>query len=98
MKEDLVQALENYLAEQGFGTNWDGAYQDAISTIREFFDSHGFRTFKVSESDSKSRDTELIATNGCIVVRIPWTEDYNDRPIVDLHQIEVEWRAPSRCA
>lgn len=93
MKEDLLRELEDYLERRGFGKNWDGAYQDSIPTVREFFEGHGFRTRVVREWDSESGESELVATKDCLVVRIPWTEDYNDRSLIDFREMEIESRA-----
>jgi hypothetical protein len=89
MKDELVRKLEGFLEDQDFGKNWDGAYQDAVPTLRRYFDSEGFRTHITHERDSESRDTELIATKESIVIRIPWAEDSNGRSLVDLQQLEV---------
>ena len=46
--------------------------------------------FLMSEWDSPSRYTELVATKHSLVVRVPWAEDYYGRSIVDLNSLEVE--------
>ncbi len=89
MKAEWITRLEHFLAGNDFGKNWDGAYQDAVPTIRKFFHSEGFRTHIMSEWDSPSRYTELVATKQRLVVRIPWAEDYYGRSIVDLSGLEV---------
>jgi hypothetical protein len=90
MKAEWITRLEHFLAGNDFGKNWDGAYQDAVPTIRQFFHSEGFRTHMTSEWDSPSRYTELVATKQRLVVRIPWAEDYYGRSIVDLRGLEVD--------
>ncbi len=62
MKEALIQELEEFLHREDFGTNWDGAYQDVIPAIRRYFDTLGFETRLLNESESPSRDTELVAS------------------------------------
>ncbi len=57
MKAEWITRLEHFLAGNDFGKNWDGAYQDAVPTIRKFFHSEGFRTHIMSEWDSPSRYT-----------------------------------------
>jgi hypothetical protein len=47
----------------------------------------------MSEWDSPSRHTELVATNQSLIVRIPWGEDANGLSLVDLNGIEVHWQA-----
>ena len=89
MKAEWIVKIETFLEGNDFGKNWDGAYQDAVPTIRQFLHSEGFRTHIMSEWDSPSRSTELVATKSSIVVRIPWGEDYQGRSIVDLNGIEV---------
>lgn len=90
MKNELIRRLESFLENQDFGKNWDGAYQDALPTIRRYFDSEGFRTRILHERESESRDTELIATKESLVIRIPWGEDTNGRSLVDLQKLDVE--------
>ena len=90
MREEWIRKLESYLEGQDFGKNWDGAYQDAVPTLRNFFDKQGFRTRIMPEWISKSRDTELVAEKEKLVVRIPWAQDYNGRSVVDLTAIQVE--------
>ncbi len=90
MKEEWIRKLESYLEGQDFGKNWDGAYQDAVPTLRNFFDKQGFRTRIMPEWISKSRDTELVAEKEKLVVRIPWAQDYNGRSVVDLTALQVE--------
>src|SRR5690349_8050688 len=84
MKQEWIQKLETFLEGQDFGKNWDGAYQDAVPTLRTFFDKQGFRTHIMPEWLSDSRDTELVAEKEKLVVRIPWAEDYNGKSVVDL--------------
>jgi hypothetical protein len=90
MKETLIRELESFLQQEDFGKNWDGAYQDVIPTIRKYFTTQGFETHVLSEWDSPSRDTELIARNEHVVVRIPWALDRNGLSLVHLHTIEVQ--------
>jgi hypothetical protein len=90
MKADWIRRLEQFLEGNDFGKNWDGAYQDAVPTIRRFFDQEGFRTRIMNEWDTPSRHTELVATNSSVVVRIPWAEDYNGLSVVDLNGLEVQ--------
>jgi hypothetical protein len=89
MKAEWIDKIEQFLEGNDFGKNWDGAYQDAVPTIRRFLHQEGFLTHIMSEWDSPSRYTELVATKQSIVVRIPWAEDYYGRSIVDLSGIEV---------
>ena len=86
----LARKLETFLEGQDFGKNWDGAYQDAVPTIRTYFDKQGFRTHIMPEWLSESRDTELVAEKEKLVVRIPWAEDYNGKSLVDLNALEVQ--------
>lgn len=90
MKADLIRRLEQFLEGNDFGKNWDGAYQDAVPMLRQFFHKEGFRTHIMSEWDTPSRHTELVATKQSLVVRIPWAEDYNGRSVVDLNGLEVQ--------
>jgi len=89
VKDKLIQELEEFLHREDFGRNWDGAYQDVIPTIRRFFDTHGFVTRLLSESESPSRDTELVASREQTTVHIPWAEDRNGRSVVDLSSIQI---------
>jgi hypothetical protein len=89
MREEWIHKLEMFLEKHDFGKNWDGAYQDAVPTLRTFFDKEGFRTHIDPEWLSASRDTELVAENEALVVRIPWEEDYNGRSVVDLTDLQV---------
>ena len=89
MKDNLIQALESYLHQQDFGKNWDGAYQDVIPTIRRYFVTNGFETHFLSEWDSPSRDTELVARKERLTIQIPWAVDYNGRSLVLLQAIQV---------
>jgi hypothetical protein len=89
MREEWIQKLETFLENQDVGKNWDGAYQDAVPTLRTFFDQEGFRTHISPEWLSDSRDTELVAEKEALVVRIPWEEDYNGRSVVELTELEV---------
>ena len=90
MKSEWITRIEQFLEGHDFGKNWDGAYQDAVPTIRRFFQAEGFQTQIMSEWDSPSRYTELVATKPSLTVRIPWAEDYNGRSIVDLNGLEVQ--------
>jgi len=90
MKTEWINKIERFLEGNDFGKNWDGAYQDAVPTIRHFFHKEGFHTQILSEWESRSRHTELIARKNTIVVRIPWGEDANGLSLVDLSGIEVE--------
>jgi hypothetical protein len=89
MKTEWIQRLENFLEGNDFGKNWDGAYQDAVPTLRKYFHQEGFRTHIASEWESESRETELVAIKETLVVRIPWAEDYHGRSIVHLKSLEV---------
>jgi hypothetical protein len=89
MKTEWIQRLERFLEGNDFGKNWDGAYQDAVPTLRKYFHQEGFRTHIASEWESESRETELVAIKETLVVRIPWAEDYHGRSIVDLTSLEV---------
>ena len=89
MKDELVRRLEAFLENQDFGKNWDGAYQDAVPTLRRFLDSEGYRTLIMHELESESRDTELVATKESLVIRIPWGEDSNGKSVVNLRHLEV---------
>lgn len=90
MKDELIRNLERFLEGQDFGKNWDGAYQDAVPTLRQYFQKEGFRTQIRPEWESESRDTELVAIKESVVVRIPWAEDYNGRSVVDLKSLQVQ--------
>ena len=90
MKDELIKRLEEFLEGNDFGKNWDGVYQDAVPTLRQFFHQEGFRTHIMSEWDSESRDTELVAIKESLVVRIPWAEDPNGRSLVDLTGLVVQ--------
>lgn len=90
MKDALIQELEAFLQGEDFGRNWDGAYQDVIPTIRRYFDTHGFETRLLSELESPSRDTELVASREHTTIHIPWAEDRNGRSVVDLNTIQVQ--------
>ena len=89
MKAEWITRIEQFLEGNDFGKNWDGAYQDAVPTIRQFLQEEGFNTHIMSEWDSPSRYTELVATKPSLTVRIPWAEDYYGRSIVDLNGLEV---------
>jgi hypothetical protein len=89
MKGEWINRLEEFLEGNDFGKNWDGAYQDAVPTLRRFFHTEGFSTHIISEWDSPSRNTELVATKASLIVRIPWGEDHSGRSLVDLTGIEV---------
>ena len=90
MKQEWIKKLESFLEDQDFGKNWDGAYQDAVPTIRTYFDAQGFRTHILPEWLSDSRDTELVAEKERLVVRIPWGEDYNGKSVVDLKSLQIQ--------
>jgi len=90
MKVEWIRRLEQFLEGNDFGKNWDGAYQDAVPILRQFFHREGFRTHIMSEWESPSRHAELVATNQALVVRIPWAEDYNGKSLVDLNSLEVQ--------
>ena len=90
MKDGLIRDLEMFLHQEDFGKNWDGAYQDVIPTIRNYFRSHGFEIRDISEWESTSREPELIASKTDITIRVPWAEDRNGRSVVDLHNIQVQ--------
>ncbi len=90
MKNEWIKRLEIFLEGNDFGKNWDGAYQDAVPTLRLFFQKEGFRTHITSEWDSESRDTELVAVRETLVVRIPWAEDLHGHSIVDLTGLVVQ--------
>src|SRR5262245_52154699 len=89
MKQEWIKRLETFLEGQDFGKNWDGAYQDAVPTIRTYFDKQGFRTHIMPEWLSDSRDTELVAEKERLIVRIPWAEDYNGKSVVDLSSLQI---------
>jgi hypothetical protein len=89
MRDTLIRELESFLHQQDFGKNWDGAYQDVIPTIRRYFAKHGFETHLLSEWDSPSRETELIARKEHVTIRVPWGEDTNGLSVVHLHTIQV---------
>jgi hypothetical protein len=89
VKDKLIKELEEFLHSEDFGRNWDGAYQDVIPTIRRYFDTLGFETRLLSESESPSRDTELVASRERTTVHVPWAEDRNGRSVVDLNSIQI---------
>ncbi len=89
MKDELICRLETFLEDQDFGKNWDGAYQDAVPTLRRYLDAEGYLTLIMHELESESRDTELVATKESMVIRIPWGEDSNGKSVVNLRRIEV---------
>ncbi len=93
MKAQWIDRIEQFLQGNDFGKNWDGAYQDAVPAIRRFFQKEGFHTHIMSEWESPSRHTELVATSRSLVVRIPWGEDANGLSLVDLNRIEVHSHA-----
>jgi hypothetical protein len=90
MRDDLIQDLESFLHKEDFGKNWDGAYQDVIPTIRRYFVKQGFETHFLSEWDSPSCDTELVARKEQVVVRVPWATDSNGLSVVHLQTIQVQ--------
>jgi hypothetical protein len=89
MKTEWIARIEKFLERHDFGKNWDGVYQDAVPTIRQFFHKEGFHTHIMNEWDTPSRYTELVATKHSLTVRVPWDKDYYGRSIVDLNGIEV---------
>lgn len=95
MRNELIQRLERFLEGQDFGKNWDGAYQDAVPALRQYFVKEGFRTQIRPEWESESRDTELVAVKESLVVRIPWAEDYNGKSLVHLDSLEVQFQQPA---
>ena len=90
MKSEWVTRLERFLEGNDFGKNWDGAYQDAVPTLRQYFQDEGFRTHIANEWDSESRETELVAIKETLIVRIPWAQDYQGRSIVDLTGLVIQ--------
>ena len=90
MKIEWIRRLEQFLEGNDFGKNWDGAYQDAVPTLRKYFHEEGFRTHITSEWDSESRETELVAIKESLIVRIPWAQDYHGRSIVDLTSLVIQ--------
>jgi hypothetical protein len=90
MKTEWISKIEKFLEGNDFGKNWDGAYQDAVPAIRRFFHREGFHTHIMSEWDSPSRHTELVAVKASTTVRIPWGEDANGLSLVDLNGMEVD--------
>ncbi len=90
MKLEWISRLENFLEHNDFGKNWDGAYQDALPILRQYFHREGFHTHITSEWESPSRNAELVATKQSLIVRIPWAEDYNGKSLVDLNALEVQ--------
>ena len=90
MKMEWISKIEEFLHGNDFGKNWDGAYQDAVPTIRRFFQIEGFHTHIMSEWDTASRHTELVAIRETVIVRIPWGEDANGLSLVDLNGIEID--------
>jgi len=87
--EEILNKLESFLETEDFGKNWDGVYQDVLPTIQRFFENEGFHTTLVSETESESRDAELVAIRDSLVFRVPWEEDYNGRSLVDLEGIRI---------
>jgi hypothetical protein len=86
MKTEWIQRLERFLEGNDFGKNWDGAYQDAVPTLRKYFHQEGFRTHIASEWESESRETELVAIKETLVVRIPGPRTItDDRSSTSLH-------------
>src|SRR5688500_17520211 len=90
MKDEWIYKLERFLEELDFGKNWDGAYQDAVPTLQQFFKKQGFRTTIMNEWDSESREPELVAMKETLVVRIPWAEDLHGRSVVNLQTLQVQ--------
>jgi hypothetical protein len=98
MKAEWINRLEQFLKVNDFGKNWDGAYQDAVPALRRFLHDEGFRTHIMSEWDSPSRLTELVAIKQSLVLRIPWGEDHNGLSLVDLNGIEINSPSSHRAA
>ena len=48
MKAEWITRIEQFLEGNDFGKNWDGAYQDAVPTIRQFLHEEGFHTHIMS--------------------------------------------------
>lgn len=90
MKEQLIKEIETYLHREDFGKNWDGAYQDALPTIRQFLAANGFETQLFGEWETLSRESELVARKDAVTLRLPWQEDYNGKSIVDLTQLAID--------
>jgi putative hydrolase of the HAD superfamily len=85
MKTEWISKIEKFLEGNDFGKNWDGAYQDAVPAIRRFFHREGFHTHIMSEWDSPSRHTELVAVKASTTVRIPWGRR-RERPLASRPQ------------
>ena len=81
-----------------FGKNWDGAYQDVVPTLTQFFQKQGFHTTMLSEWESESRESELVAMKEALVVRIPWAEDLQGRSVVNLQTLQVHKQIRSSSA
>jgi hypothetical protein len=92
MRDEMIRTLEAFLEGNDFGKNWDGAYQDAVPALRQYFHKEGFQTTILNEWDSESRETELIATRETLVVRILWAEDYHGKSLVDLQSLQIDTR------
>lgn len=90
MKEQLIKEIELHLQREDFGKNWDGAYQDALPTIRQYLTANGFETRLFDEWETQSRESELVAQKDAVTLRLPWQEDYNGKSIVDLTQLAVD--------
>lgn len=87
--DQIVNNLEAFLKSKDFEKNWDGLYQDVLPTIQDFLEKKGFKTLLLADSETDSREAELLATRGQLTVRIPWEEDYNGRSLVDITKIIV---------
>ncbi len=87
--DEIVARLEEFLRREDFGKNWDGVYQDVLPTIQRFFETEGFSTTFIGETETESRRAELVATRDSLTLHIPWEEDYNGRSLVDLDSVRV---------
>ena len=87
--DKIVVKLEEFLKGEDFGKNWDGVYQDVLPTIQRFFEAEGFVTTFISETETESRQPELVATHDSLTLHVPWEEDYNGRSLVDLDSVRI---------
>ena len=87
--DNIILQLEEFLKTEDCGKNWDGVYQDALQTIRRFFEEEGFSTKFLAETETESRHPELVAIRNSLTLHIPWEEDYNGRSLVDLSRVRV---------
>ena len=92
MKDEMIRTLEEFLNGNDFGKNWDGAYQDAVPTLRRFFQNQGFETVIKNGWESESGEIELVATKDTLMIRIPWAESYQGRSLVHLESVQVQTR------